>query len=122
MLLLLKRLLKFKNGDTFLKTQRFFGSHFNVCRHENVPSRKTIVNWVSLFRNTGTTQQKTGGSIITVHTPENIEMVREAVIRSPRRCSRKQALALQLSNTSLWKILRQDFTKFNLNSQTITNK
>lgn len=98
----------FKNSDSYVKTQRLFKSHFNLGRNDGVPSRKTIANWVSLFRNTATTQKKTGGSNKTVRTPANIERVREAVTRSPRRSARKQSLALQLSNTTLRRILHQD--------------
>lgn len=43
----------------------------------------------------------------TVRTPEDIERVRAAVMRSPCRSRRKQASALNISNTVLW-ILRKD--------------
>lgn len=98
----------FKNSDSFSKTQRLFRKHFNVGRHGAVPDRKTIGNWVSLFRNTASTQKKIGGSRKSVRTLANVERVRVSVTRSPTRSARKQALALQISRRSLGRILHQD--------------
>lgn len=72
------------------------------------PSRKTIANRVNLFRNMVTTQKTTSGSTKRARTPENNERVREVVARSPRRPSRKQALALHLYNTPLRRNLHLD--------------
>lgn len=98
----------FKNGDSYVRTQRLFRSHFNVGRHGDVPDRSTIANWVRLFKNTSSTQGKPGGSLKTVRTPRNVERVRVAVNRSPKRSARKQSLALQISNRSLRRILHED--------------
>lgn len=98
----------FKNSDSFAKTQRLFRTHFNVGRHGAVPDRKTIGNWVTLFRNTASTQKRIGGSRKTVRTPANVERVRVAVTRSRKRSARKQVLSLQISNRSVRRILHQD--------------
>lgn len=44
-----------------------------------------------------------------MRTPENIEMVQEAITWSPGRSARQQSLALQHSNRSAGRILNTDF-------------
>ena len=40
----------FKNGDSAVTTQRLFRIHFNIPRHDRVPCRNTIKEWVQNFR------------------------------------------------------------------------
>src|SRR5436190_6449323 len=72
--------------DSVVKTQRLFRRHFNVGRHGHIPCRNTILKWVENFRSTASaSKRKPPGSVRTVRTPENIERVRDAMLRSPCR-------------------------------------
>ncbi|KAJ8875385.1 hypothetical protein PR048_023280 [Dryococelus australis] len=83
-------------------TQRLFRQHFNIGRHGRVPERHTTTNWVIKFRATAfVVDKKPDGSVKSVRTQENIDRVRSAVHRSPRRSVRKQAAALNVSKSSV---------------------
>jgi hypothetical protein len=99
----------FKNSDSVIATQRQFRTHFIVGRHGRVPDKKTILLWVRNFRQSGSTlKQKSPGRRRSVRTPENIAIVKHAVLRSPRRSALKQALALGISDRSFRRILHLD--------------
>lgn len=99
----------FKNNDSVILTQRLFRRHFNLNRHAPVPSRNTILLWVKNFRNTSSAlKTKPTGRKRTVRTPENINAVRVAVTRSPRRSAAKHAVALAISDRSVRRILHSD--------------
>ena len=74
--------------------QKIVDNHFNVGRHGSVPVRSAISNWVRTFRTTASIQKTIGRSIKTARTPENLERVRAAVTRIPKRSARKHAVAL----------------------------
>ena len=65
----------YKNGDSFVIAQREFRREFGIHRNRAVPSAHAIKTWVQNFKATGPTLQK-GGSVKTVCTPGNIEVVR----------------------------------------------
>lgn len=98
-----------KNNESIIAVQRAFRTRFNVGRHGVVPTRKTIMRWVTAFRTTGNIMnKKLPGPTRTVTTPENTERVRAAVIDSPGRSVRKQAQALQMKRTSLRRIIKRE--------------
>lgn len=98
-----------KNNESIVKVQRAFKIHFNIGRHGAVPDRKTIMRWVTAFRTTGKiTKKKPPGPLRTITTPENTERVRAAVLQSPRRSVRKQAQALQISRSSVQRIVKRE--------------
>ena len=72
----------YKNGDSFVIAQREF-RRFGINRNRAVPSAHAIKTWVRNFEATGSALKKKGGSVKTVHTPENIAVLREAIERSP---------------------------------------
>jgi hypothetical protein len=74
-----------KNGDSFVIAQREFRREFRIHHNRAVPSAPANKTWVRNFEATGTTLKMKGGSVKTVHTPENIAVVREAIERSPHR-------------------------------------
>lgn len=99
------------NGRSVVVTQRAFRRHFNIPRHGSVPDGKTIRRWAKALHHTGSTRRpRSHGRPKTVRTPENVALVEAAVQRSPRRSARKQALALNMSNRSLRRILRYDLS------------
>ena len=53
-------------------------------------------------------RQKRGGSVKIVRTPEIIENVRQGVLRSPQRSTRRRAITVGISRTSLRRILHND--------------
>ena len=57
---------------------------------------------------TGATTKKRGGSEKSVRSQENIEAVRVAMVRSPRRSAKQHALQLGISDTSVRRILHKD--------------
>lgn len=64
---------------------------------QNIPDCNTILGWVEAFRTAGSMmKRKPPGLPVSVHTPENVERVKEVVFRSLRCTARHQALALQL--------------------------
>jgi len=73
-----------------------------------VPDRKSIVTWVTTFRQTANATRRRTGVPRPIRSPENIEAVKASMLRSPRRSARKHASALGLSNRSVRRILHND--------------
>jgi hypothetical protein len=71
-----------KNGDSFVMVQREFRREFGIHRNCAIPSAHAIKTLVQNFEATGSTLKKKGGSVKTVHTPENIAVVRDAIERN----------------------------------------
>ena len=98
-----------KNGDSTVTTQRLFRRHFNIPSHGRVPCRNTIKEWVQNFRkNASALKRKPRGRIPTVRTPENVDKVRIAIVKSPRRSVRRHSAAIGLSDIRLRRILHKD--------------
>jgi hypothetical protein len=65
--------------------------------------------WVSKWRQEGSVKDsKPEGCPRSLRTPDNAERVREAMLRSLHRSARRQALALGLKDSSVWRILHKD--------------
>ena len=47
-----------KNNDSATVTQRVFRRHFDIGRNGKVPTRQTILNWVTQFRTTASIVNK----------------------------------------------------------------
>jgi len=71
----------YKNGDSFVIAQHEFQREFGIHCDRAVPSAHAIKTLVRNFEATGSTLKKKGGSVKTVHTPENIAVAREAIKR-----------------------------------------
>lgn len=98
-----------QNDGSVITVQRLFRARFNRGRRGAVPSRNTIHSWVNNLRRTGSiVKKKPPGPTKTARTPENIERVRAALIRSPGRSARKHARELRLSRESVRTILQKD--------------
>jgi hypothetical protein len=98
----------FKNNDSVVVTQRIFRQHFNIHRNDSVPSHSTLVLWVRNFRETASaTKRKPPGREPAVRTPKNVERVRQAVLRSPRRSANKHTLALRMSDHTVCRIFHK---------------
>lgn len=99
----------FKNNESVISTQRLFRVNFQAGRHGPIPSRNTILKWVSNFRNTASAMKiKPRGRPRSVRTPANIETVRRSVVQSPNRSARRQSMVLAISDSSLRRILHLD--------------
>lgn len=98
-----------KSGESVIVVvRRLFRKQFNVERRGNIPDRNTIFRWVDASRTTGSVmKRKPRGLPASVRTPENVERVRLAVLRSPRRSAQRQALALRMSDRSVRRILHK---------------
>ena len=75
----------FKDNDFVVMTQWIFRRHFNIHRNDSVPSRNTVLLWVGNCRDTASAAKKTTSRkrTFTFRTPENIELLRQAFVRSP---------------------------------------
>jgi transposase len=95
----------FKNNDSVV-TQRLFRRHFNVHRNDSVPSRNTVLLWVRNFRETASAaKRKPPGREPSLKTPENIDRVRQAFVRTPRRSASINAVAVRMSDRTVRRIL-----------------
>jgi transposase-like protein len=98
----------FQNNDSVVVTQRIF-RHFNIHRNDSVSSRNTVLLWGRNFRETASAaKRKPPGTETSLRTPENIERVRQAFVRSPRRSARRNAIALRMSDRTVCLILHED--------------
>jgi len=50
----------FENGRSFIATKRAYRLQFNLARHDTVPHRNVIANWVRTFEETGSTLKPRG--------------------------------------------------------------
>ena len=98
-----------KNGESVTETQRLFKRRFNIGRHGNVPSRNSILRWVNALRTTGSLlKTKSPGPARTARTPRNVDRVREAITRSPRRSARRHSTEMGISQSTMQRILHKD--------------
>jgi hypothetical protein len=54
----------FSNGGSVVSTERAFRNHFNIAPLGPVPDRKSILLWVTTFRETGSVQKRRSGECI----------------------------------------------------------
>ena len=100
---------QFVLSKSIVSVQREFRLKFGDDRqHGAAPSRKIIGHWVRQLRETGSVQVKSRTRWNTVRSLENIQRVRIALERSPRRSVRRHSQPLNLSDGSMWRILRHD--------------
>ena len=52
-------------------------------------------------------KKKPPGPVATARTPENVERVREAIVRSPARSVRRHAVELGMGESTVWRILHK---------------
>jgi hypothetical protein len=95
----------FKNNDSTTVTQRVFRRHFDILKNGNVPTRQTILNWVTQFRTTASIVNKKPR---TVRTPENLRRVAHAFQPSPQCSARRHSMALHLIPRTVRRILHED--------------
>ena len=96
-------------SNVVIPAQCQFCTHFGIGRHRGVPNRKTILLWICNFRQTSSALKwKSPGRPRSVQTPETITTVRHAVTTSPQCSAAKHALALGVSDRSVWRILHLD--------------
>jgi len=98
-----------KNGDSAITTQQLFLRRFNIPRHGRVPCSNTIKEWVQNFQeNSSALKRKPRGRIPAVRTPENVDNLRMAIVKSPRCSVRRHSAAIGLSGRSVRRILHKD--------------
>jgi hypothetical protein len=99
----------FKNGDSVAKTQLLFHTHFNIPRLGCVPCRNTIKSWAQNFLESASTLKRNPtDKIPRVRTPENVEKVGVATVKSPRISVRRHSASLGLSDCSVRRTLHKD--------------
>ena len=91
-----------KNNDSVVVTQRIFRQHFNIHQNDSVPRRNTVLLWVRNFREAASAvKRKPPGREPSLRTPENIERVRQAFVRSPWQSTSRNAIGLRMSDRKL---------------------
>ena len=91
-----------KSGESVSVTQWLFWRHFNIGCPGAIPSHNTILLWVNNFRATGSVmKKKLPGPEKKVRTYENIERVRQALVRSPAQSARRHAAELNINRESV---------------------
>ena len=99
----------FKNGDSAGTTQRLLLRPFNIPHHGCVPCHNTIREWIQNFwENAWALKRKPLGRIAMVRTPENVDKVRIAIVKSARCSVRRHSAAIGLADRSVWRILHKD--------------
>ena len=99
----------FKCGDFVIAAQRQFLIHFGVGRHGRVPNSKIIPLWIRNFRQTSSAlKRKSTGRPRSAMSQETIAAVIHAVTTSPQRSAAKHALALEVSDRSVRRIIHLD--------------
>ena len=69
----------FKNNDSATAMKHVFLQHFDIGRTGKVPTRQTILNWVTQFRTTASiVNKKPPGCPRTVRTLENVRRMAHA--------------------------------------------
>ena len=98
-----------ENNRSVITTQRTFRTRFALGRNAFVPDRETILLWITNLQATGSTmKRKSPSRPRTVRMPENVKAVRASIQQSPKRSTRKHAMALGISSRSLRRILHAD--------------
>jgi len=98
----------FYKNDSYVAAEREFRKKFWVHRNNEVLSAHAIKTWINNFEETGSTVKKKGGSVKTVHTPQNVDAVRASFEQSPRRSAVRHSKKLGLSESSVKRILHLD--------------
>jgi hypothetical protein len=95
----------FVNIESVTATQRGFRQQFQRC---DSYGRNTLLLWVSKWCQEGSVEDsKPQGWPVSAHTPDNVGTVMDAMLRSPGRSARRQALALRLKEFSVCRILHE---------------
>ena len=98
-----------KNGESYIAAVRNFKNCYKLRRHDQVSTRKSVMLWVTKFRAIGSAlTRKPPGRPRCVRTPENIQAVKESVLKSPRRSPSKHVSALRISHRTVRRILHLD--------------
>ena len=98
----------FAFSSSIITAQCAFRNHFNIAPAGRVPDRKSICLRADTFGDTGSVQKKYNGPSRTVRTPENVERVRAAIFKSPRRSAHKYSAALGMSSRTVRRILHEE--------------
>jgi hypothetical protein len=100
-----------KNSDSDIKTQELFHRRFNTPPNGPGASSNIIKLWAQKYRQSvSALRRKTPGSVPTVRTPDNIENIRLAVLRSPQRSARTHATYLTIPHRRFRRILHNDLS------------
>lgn len=99
----------YRNNDSATIARRRFRHHFNLHDVQQCPSVPLIKQWVRKFEETGSTLNKrVPGRRRSARTDENIERVRASVRQQPNLSTRKRAAALNVTRSSVLRILHKD--------------
>lgn len=99
----------YRNNNSGTIVRRNFRQHFGLHDLQQCPSLVLIRQWVRKFEETGSTLNKrVPGRRRSARSAENIERVRVSVRQQPMLSSRKRAAALNVSRSSVLRMLNKD--------------
>lgn len=99
----------FKHNESLIRVQR----EFTRLSNQQSPSRHCIIAMVSKFRETGsTTDRKRIGGPRSIRNETTIQRVAASVTEDNQTSTRKRAMQLGLSRSSLQRILKKDLKMF----------
>ena len=86
-----------------------FQSHFNIHQNQSVPTYTTIIRCVNALGTQGKLlDRRLVGALRTVRKSENMERVRQTMLRSTNRFFRRDSIELGICNRSVKRILQED--------------
>ena len=98
--------------EMFIKTQSVTATQRVVhqrFQRRDAPCPNNLLLWVSKWRQEGSVKDsKPQGRPLSATTPDNVERVRDAMLRRPHKSARRQALALLLKEFCVRRILHKD--------------
>jgi hypothetical protein len=95
-------LLKLISRIAILFLKHDYVAHILTFRVMAVPCHNTIKTWVQNFRESASALKRTPrGRIARVRTPKNVEKVRVAIVKGPRRSARRHCASVGLSDRSV---------------------
>lgn len=99
----------YQNNNSATVARRKFREHKGLHNFDDTPALQTIKNWVAKFEETGSTLDKPRlGRPRTSRTEQNIDTVAQSIRENPTQSTRKRSSALNVSRTSLQRILKKD--------------
>lgn len=88
--------------------QRTFLRTFYIHRNYFDPTHDTILRWINNLRTRATLMKNKSPGVHILGTPENVERIREAMLRSLHLSAHRHSAELQISNHTVWRILHAE--------------
>ncbi|PSN29581.1 hypothetical protein C0J52_27844, partial [Blattella germanica] len=92
---------------SIIRVQRLFRRQYNLMPRDAVPTYVSIMKWESQLRETGSLLSNAGKHFKRKVSDENVEHIREAFQRSPRKSFRQASVQLNIPLTTVHTVLHK---------------